>query len=72
MSDLPEQKKLLELIVLKSKGRGSATMPELHEACGLDVEAMYALLNALRDANLIAIEGDYPFEQVRPVNAQST
>ena len=67
MSDLTEQQRLLDLIVQKSKDRGSATMPELHEACGLDVEAMYALLTALRATNQIAIEGDYPFEQIRPL-----
>ncbi len=40
-------------------------MPELHEACGLDVDAMDTLLQALKDANLIAIEGEYPFEEIR-------
>ena len=40
-------------------------MPELHEACGLDVDAMQSLLQSLKDANLITIEGDYPFEEIR-------
>jgi hypothetical protein len=72
MSGSTEQQKLLDLIALKSKDRGSATMPELHEACGLDVEAMYVLLTALRDAKQIVIEGDYPFEQIRPITAHQT
>jgi hypothetical protein len=62
---MSDSSRLLDLIVEKSKDRGIATMPELHEACGLDVEAMYALLQELRDANRIAIEGVYPFEQIR-------
>lgn len=43
-------------------------MPEVHEACGLDVDAMYALLQVLKDANLIMIEGDYPFEEIRLID----
>jgi hypothetical protein len=50
-----------------SKNPGTATMPELHESCGLDVEQIYPLLFSLRDAGLIEITGDYPFEELRPV-----
>jgi len=39
-------------------------MPDIHEACGLDVDAMYSLLENLRDAGFVSIEGDYPFEQL--------
>lgn len=53
---------------LRSKGPGIATMPEVHEACGLDVDGMYAALKILQDAGLIAIEGEYPFEEIRLVH----
>jgi hypothetical protein len=68
MSDSTDQQKLLDLIAVKSRDRGVATMPELHEACGLDVEAMYTLLDALHQAKRISIEGEYPFEQIRLLN----
>jgi hypothetical protein len=50
---------------LSSKNPGVATMPEVHEACGLDVDGMHALLMVLRDSRLIALEGEYPFEEIR-------
>jgi len=40
-------------------------MPEVHEACGLDVDQMYALLRVLREARLIEMEGEYPFEEIK-------
>ncbi len=40
-------------------------MPEVHEACGLDVDAMYSVLTVLREARLIDLEGEYPFEEIR-------
>jgi hypothetical protein len=53
--------KLLDVIVrlaregpLRSKAPGVATMPEVHESCGLDVDQMYSLLGVLQDAKLIA------------------
>jgi hypothetical protein len=49
---------------LRSKGPGIATMPEVHEACGLDVDQMYAVLQVLREARLIQMEGEYPFEEI--------
>ena len=60
MSDSTEQQKLLALIAEKSQIRGAATMPELHEACGLDVEAMYALLTALLEAKQISSKATTP------------
>ncbi|GAC1651151.1 MAG: hypothetical protein NVS9B15_11200 [Acidobacteriaceae bacterium] len=42
-----------------------AYLPELHEGCGLDVDAMYAVLHELERARLIALEGEYPFQDVR-------
>ena len=70
----PAARKLLDLIrrqaehgTLRSKAPGVATMPEVHEACGLDPEPMQMLLRELSDAGLLRIEGDYPFEELRPV-----
>lgn len=39
-------------------------MPEIHEACGLDVDGMYSVLQVLREARLINLEGEYPFEEI--------
>lgn len=50
---------------LRSKDPGVATMPEIHEACGLDVDGMYAELRVLREAGLIEVAGQYPFEEIR-------
>ena len=50
---------------LRSKPLGIATMPEVHEACGLDVDAMYSVLGILREAKLIDMQGEYPFEEIR-------
>jgi hypothetical protein len=44
--------------------------PELHESCGLDVEAMYETLKPLQSAGLIEIDDQYPFEEIALV-AQS-
>ena len=64
--------KLLEVIQrlaregpLRSKPPGTATLPEVHEACGLDVDQMYSLLRSLKEAGLIEIEGEYPFEEIK-------
>ena len=51
---------------LRSKAPGVVTMPEVHEACGLDVDQMYSLLRLLRNALLIEMEGEYPFEEIKP------
>ena len=50
---------------LRSKRPGVATMPEVHEACGLDVDQMYSLLQVLHDSGLVVVEGEYPFEEIR-------
>lgn len=39
-------------------------MPEVHEACGLDVDAMYSVIELLREARLIKLEGEYPYEEI--------
>jgi hypothetical protein len=43
----------------------TAYLPELHESCGLDVDAMYQLLAQLHAARLVVLEKQYPFEDVR-------
>ena len=50
---------------LRSKDPGIATMPEIHEACGLDVDEMYSVLQALRHGGFIELESRYPFEEIR-------
>jgi len=49
---------------LRSKPRGVATMPEVHEACGLDPDELYPLLKKLVDARLVSVSGEYPFEEL--------
>jgi hypothetical protein len=44
---------------------GMATPVEILEACGLDVGVFYSLLAVLKDASLIEVSGDYPFEEIR-------
>ena len=69
-----QARKLLAVIVqqadhgtLRSKAPGVATLPEVHEACGLDPEPMQVLLKELADAGWLRIEGEYPFEELRPL-----
>jgi hypothetical protein len=64
-------RKLFDVIVHEAyhgpfhpKPRGTATPPEILEACGLDVGEFYGLLNALKDAGLIRISNSYPFEEI--------
>ena len=61
-------RKLLTLIAEQAptEVEHEALMPRLHEACGLDPEEMDRYLHELGDANLIRIDGQYPFEQVAP------
>ncbi len=54
---------------LRSKAPGVATLPEVHEACGLDPEPMQDLLRELSDAGWVRIEGQYPFEELRPLGS---
>jgi hypothetical protein len=76
--DLPVQSRKLLCVILqqashgslRSKESGMATMPEVHEACGLDVDGMYAALGVLRDAGMIQLAGDYPFEEIRLTGAR--
>src|SRR5262249_34514959 len=49
---------------VRSKAPGRATMPEIHEACGLDVDELQGLLAVLQDAHFTFLEGPYPFEEV--------
>ena len=53
---------------LRSKPRGIATMPEVHEACGLDPDQMFPLVHALAEAGFIRVEGEYPFEQLKLID----
>jgi len=50
---------------LRSKAAGVATMPEVHEACGLDPDQMGPLLATLLGAGFIEVAGDYPFEEIK-------
>ena len=50
---------------LRPKAKGTATPPEILEACGLDVEDFYALLSELETAGLIRVSNEYPFEEIR-------
>jgi hypothetical protein len=47
------------------KPRGTATPPEILEACGLDVGEFYSLLSELKRAGLIRVSSDYPFEEIQ-------
>ena len=65
-------RKLFELIVreayhgpLLSKSKGTATPPEILEACGLDVDEFYTLVDVLQEAGLIRVSNPYPFEEIR-------
>ena len=44
--------------------KDAAYLPELHETCGLDVDAMYQLLREIEEASFVQLEGDYPFQDV--------
>lgn len=50
---------------MRPKQRGTATPPEILEACGLDVGEFYTLLDLLREAGLIRISNTYPFEEIQ-------
>lgn len=71
------QKLLAHIAELAYHGRGQqrkpdvAYLPELHESCGLDVEAMYSLLRELQGAKLVRLEDPYPFEDVRILPSSS-
>jgi hypothetical protein len=50
---------------LRSKAPGVATMPEVLEACGVDMDQLYVLLDLLKKERLIEIDGEYPFEEMK-------
>src|SRR5262245_4158768 len=50
---------------LRSKAPGRVTMPEIHEACGLDVDELQGELAFLKDSHFISLEGCYPFEELQ-------
>jgi hypothetical protein len=65
-------RKLFDVIVhqayrgpLRGKSSGTATPPEILEACGLDVGEFYALLGELTAAGLIRVSNAYPFEEIQ-------
>ena len=65
-------RKLFDVIVreayhgpLHPKPEGTATPPEILEACGLDVAEFYTLLDMLKQAGLIGVSSAYPFEEIR-------
>ena len=65
-------RKLFDVIVrevyhgpLHPKPEGTATPPEILEACGLDVAEFYTLLDMLKQAGLIGVSSPYPFEEIR-------
>lgn len=71
------RKLLAHIAELAYHGRGQqrkpdvAYLPELHESCGLDVEAMYSLLKELQRAKLVRLEDPYPFEDVKILPSSS-
>jgi hypothetical protein len=50
---------------LHPKTEGTATPPEILEACGLDVGEFYGLLDTLEKAGLIRVSNAYPFEEIQ-------
>ena len=71
------RKLLAHIAELAYHGRGQqrkpdvAYLPELHESCGLDVEAMYSLLSELQRAKLVRLEDRYPFEDAKILPSSS-
>ena len=53
----------------QARSRDAAYLPELYEACGVTVEEMYAYIEELKTAALIEVEGEYPFEDAKIVDA---
>jgi hypothetical protein len=53
----------------QARSRDAAYLPELYEACGVTVEEMYAYIDELKLAHLIEVEGEYPFEDAKIVDA---
>ena len=65
------RKLLLHIAELAYHGRGEqrkadvAYLPELYECTGLGVEAMYPLLEELKQSKFVDVEDQYPFEDVK-------
>lgn len=65
------RKLLVHIAELAYHGRGEqrkpdvAYLPELYECTGLGVEAMYPLLDELKQGKFIEVEDQYPFEDVK-------
>lgn len=49
---------------MRPKRQGTATPPEILEACGLDVAEFYELLHVLAAAGLVRVQNAYPFEEI--------
>lgn len=49
---------------IQPKAIGTATPPEILEACGLDVGDFYVLLEELKAKGLIQVSNAYPFEEI--------
>jgi len=66
-------RKLLTLVAEQAPAepQHEALMPRLHEACGLDPEEMDRYLNELRLAELIRVDGQYPFQQIAVASTDS-
>ena len=71
------RKLLLHIGELAYHGRGEqrkpdvAYLPELYECTGLGVEAMYPLLEELKQGKFIEVEDQYPFEDVKIASTSS-
>ncbi|HEX8815631.1 MAG TPA: hypothetical protein VF753_09030 [Terriglobales bacterium] len=52
-----------------SRRKNAAYLPELHETCGLDPEPMFELLEELKAAHAVQIEGEYPYQDILLVTA---
>lgn len=65
------------MVEMSRSGRGQARsqdaayLPELYESCGVTVEEMYAYIEELKNARLIEVEGEYPFEDAKIVDADA-
>lgn len=65
------RKLLLQIAELAYHGRTGqrkpdvAYLPELYECTGLGVEAMYPLLEELKQGKFVEVEDQYPFEDVK-------
>src|SRR5262249_47496280 len=53
----------------QARSKNAAYLPELYESCGVTVEEMYAYIDELKNAQLIEVEGEYPFEDAKIVDA---